>query len=90
MLMAIKDTPNPITIEELDKLIRLCLINPASKFDAVVSGFRLMAAVGFIIARKSLIDEEMQRKIVELQLSKRRTNRNDAYKEFNSLLNNVF
>ena len=86
MHMAIKDLPNPISIEELDKLIKLCLINPTSRFDSIVAGLRLCAAVGFIIARKSLIDEEIQRAIVELKTKKRKVNRDDALREIASLL----
>jgi len=86
MHMAIKDIPNPITIEELDKLIKLCLVNPTSRFDSIVAGLRLGAAVGFIIARKSLIDEEIQRAIVELKTKKRKVNRDDALREITSLL----
>jgi len=50
-----------ITIEELDKLVKLALVAPTSKFNAIVSGIKLILAACFIIARHILIKEQKEK-----------------------------
>lgn len=66
-----------IDLQTLDKLIDLALVSPTSKFNAIVSGAKLLLVAAFLIARAKLIDQELEIQKQEYERERRSAERDD-------------